>query len=78
MGVPVYIDKYALEADGIIVVNRVKPHTDFKAEIESGLMKMMVVGLGKQKGAEMIHKYKRENYHNLLPKLKLYYNCLIL
>ncbi|MCD6538003.1 DUF2088 domain-containing protein [Candidatus Bathyarchaeota archaeon] len=36
-GVPVYIDKYALEADGIIVVNRIKPHTDFKAEIESGL-----------------------------------------
>ena len=67
-GVPVYIDKYALKADGIIVVNRVKPHTDFKAEIESGLMKMMVIGLGKQKGAEMIHKYKREGYHRLLPE----------
>ena len=67
-GVPVYIDRNALKADGIIVVNRVKPHTDFKGEIESGLMKMMVIGLGKQKGAEMIHSYRSEGYHKLLPE----------
>jgi len=67
-GVPVYVDRNALKAEGIIVVNRVKPHTDFKGEIESGLMKMMVIGLGKQKGAEMIHSYRSEGYHKLLPE----------
>jgi hypothetical protein len=55
-GVPVFIDKNAFEADGIIVVNRIKPHTKFKAHIESGLMKMMAIGMGKQKGAEYYHK----------------------
>jgi len=66
-GAPVHIDRAALEADGIIVVGRVKPHTDFKGRIESGLMKMMAIGLGKQKGAEMIHWYKSEGYHDLIP-----------
>ncbi len=55
-GVPVYIDKNASQADGIIVVGRIKPHTKFKAPIESGLMKMMAIGMGKQKGAEHYHK----------------------
>ena len=55
-GVPVYVDKYALEADQIVVVNRIKPHTKFKAPIESGLMKMMAIGMGKQKGADYYHK----------------------
>lgn len=55
-GVPVYIDKHALEADHIVVVNRIKPHTKFKASIESGLMKMMAIGMGKQKGADYYHK----------------------
>jgi hypothetical protein len=55
-GVPVYIDPYALEADHIVVVNRIKPHTKFKAPIESGLMKMMAIGMGKQKGADYYHK----------------------
>jgi hypothetical protein len=54
--VPVYIDKYALEADHIVVVNRIKPHTKFKAPIESGLMKMMAIGMGKQNGADYYHK----------------------
>ena len=55
-GVPVFIDKNAFEADGIIVINRIKPHTKFKAPIESGLMKMMAIGMGKQKGAEYYHR----------------------
>jgi len=55
-GVPVFIDRNAAQADGIIVVNRIKPHTKFKAPIESGLMKMMAIGMGKQKGAEYYHK----------------------
>jgi hypothetical protein len=54
--VPVYVDASALEADHIVVVNRVKSHTKFKAPIESGLMKMMAIGMGKQKGAAFYHK----------------------
>jgi hypothetical protein len=54
-GVPVYFSRLAAEADHVAVVNRVKPHTDFKAPVESGLMKMMAIGLGNQKGAETFH-----------------------
>ncbi len=54
-GLPVYIDKNGAEADGIIVVGRVKQHTDFSGTWESGLLKMMVIGLGKKKQAEVIH-----------------------
>ena len=67
-GITVYLDRNALEADGIFVVNRVKPHTDFKGEIESGLLKMLAIGLGKQKGAEMIHWHKYDGYHRVLPE----------
>ena len=55
-GTPVLIDKDLLKADKIIVVNRIKPHTDFEGEIESGLIKMMVIGMGKPKGALMVHR----------------------
>lgn len=55
-GLPVYIDKFASEADGIVVINRVKPHTAFRGTVESGIMKMMTIGLGKQKGAEACHQ----------------------
>lgn len=51
----VQIDKNALEADGIIVMNRIKAHTGFKGKYESGLMKMMTIGLGKQAGAYVAH-----------------------
>jgi hypothetical protein len=54
-GLSVNIDKYAYDADGIIVVNRIKPHTAFRGPCESGLLKMIVIGLGKQKGAEICH-----------------------
>jgi hypothetical protein len=54
--VPVYIDKHAHAADHIIVVNRIKCHTKFKSAIESGMMKMMAIGMGKKKGAELYHK----------------------
>lgn len=55
-GLPVYIDKIASEADGIVVLNRVKPHTAFRGPVESGIMKMISIGLGKQKGAEACHQ----------------------
>lgn len=54
-GVNVYFDKNAYESDGVIVINRVKRHTDFTAKNESGIVKMISVGLGKQKGASAMH-----------------------
>ncbi len=58
-GTPVYIDKYAHSADGIVVINRIKPHTGFRGRYESGLYKMMTIGIGKQKGAETTHNRGR-------------------
>jgi hypothetical protein len=55
-GHPLYLDSLAWEADGIVLVNRVKPHTDFVGPVESGLMKMLVIGLGKQVGADYYHR----------------------
>ena len=55
--VPVCMDKNAYNADGIVVVNRIKPHTDFDSDIESGLTKMIAVGLGKAKGCTAMHSY---------------------
>lgn len=56
-GLPVYVDRYAHAADGIVVINRVKPHTAFRGPSESGLVKMLTIGLGKQKGAASCHAY---------------------
>ncbi len=66
-GRPVSIDRNAAEADGIIVVGRIKAHTDFRGRYESGLMKMMVIGLGKQKGAESFHTAGTKHYAEQLP-----------
>jgi hypothetical protein len=54
--IPVFVDQNALAADHIVVVNRIKSHTKFKGPVESGLMKMMAIGMGKLKGAELYHK----------------------
>ena len=56
LGFPVLVDKHLCQADRIIVVNRIKPHTDFKGDIESGLVKMMVIGMGKHRGALTAHQ----------------------
>lgn len=66
-GRPVYIDKFAAEADGIVLINRIKPHTAFRGPYESGLMKMMAIGLGKQKGAETCHAAGFENMAENIP-----------
>jgi uncharacterized protein DUF362 len=55
-GLPVYVSKEAAEADGLIAINRVKPHTSFHGPYESGLMKMLAVGMGRDKGASMVHR----------------------
>jgi hypothetical protein len=55
LGTDVYVGEAALAADGIILINRIKPHTDFTGNIGSGLMKMCVIGLGKHQGAILFH-----------------------
>ena len=55
-GFPVFQDRYCHEADGVLVVNRVKPHTGFTERVESGICKMLVIGMGKQAGASRIHQ----------------------
>jgi hypothetical protein len=56
-GLPVLMDKNAMQADGIVVINRIKPHTAFSGPNESGLVKMITIGLGKQKGADSCHAF---------------------
>lgn len=71
--VPVYFDRIAFEqADAVIVVGRVKPHTDFHGPIESGLMKMIAIGLGKQKGADVFHSRGFPVFHTLIPAVGLF------
>lgn len=53
---PVFMDRYAAEADHVVPLNRIKAHTDFNGSIESGVLKMMVIGLGKQQGANYYHR----------------------
>jgi len=55
-GIPLFLDRSAAEAAGVVLINRVKPHTDFVGPIESGLMKQLVIGLGKQTGADHYHR----------------------
>ncbi|MBT4089391.1 MAG: DUF2088 domain-containing protein, partial [Deltaproteobacteria bacterium] len=55
-GIPVMVDRLAFEADHIVLINRIKKHTDFMGEFESGLMKLMVIGLGKIAGAGIYHQ----------------------
>jgi hypothetical protein len=59
-GFPVYFDRLAFEADHVVVCGRVKPHTDFQGDVESGLLKMMLIGLGKHDGAKIYHRAIRD------------------
>lgn len=59
--IPVYIDKCAYIADAVVIINRIKPHTSFRGPVESGLAKMTVIGMGKQKGAEQCHSFSMKN-----------------
>ncbi len=54
--IPLYLDRFAAESDGIVPVNRVKPHTDFAGPMGSGLMKMLCIGLGNKEGADRLHR----------------------
>jgi len=65
--IPVYCAKEALESDGIVVINRVKPHTSFHGDYESGLLKMMAVGMGRAPGAEVFHSLGAAHLPEMLP-----------
>lgn len=65
---PVFMSTTALEADHVLLVNRVKPHTDFRGPIESGLAKVCAIGLGKQRGAQTIHSNGTRGLVELMPK----------
>jgi len=65
-GVPVYMDRIASEADGVVLVNRIKAHTDFRSPIESGLMKMASIGLGKHEQALALHGYGVEGIRDFM------------
>lgn len=67
VGLPIYFDQNAFEADGIVLLNRVKPHTDFHATYESGVLKMLVIGLGKRDGATQVHKLGLRGLKEVLP-----------
>jgi hypothetical protein len=68
-GPTVHLDAHAAGADGIIAINRVKAHTDFQGEVESGLAKMVAIGLGKQRGAEGIHRHGPRNLAVWVPRV---------
>ncbi len=70
-GIPVYFDRNAYESDGILLINRVKQHTDFDYEIESGLHKMATIGLGKKIGAAACHSWSAEfpSYGHVIQKV---------
>jgi hypothetical protein len=68
-GVPVYMDRIASEADGVVLVNRIKAHTDFRATVESGLLKMASIGLGKHKQALALHGYGVEGIRDFMAEV---------
>lgn len=79
-GQPIYVDKHAYEADGIILCGRVKAHTAFHGHYESGICKMAVIGMGKQKGAETVHRDGFAEMGSMLPILakKIFENTKVI
>jgi hypothetical protein len=67
-GLPVYLSTAALECDAVVPVNRVKPHTDFRGDVESGLTKMLTIGLGKEVGASALHSAGFRAFGEVLPE----------
>lgn len=68
-GIPVHFDKFAAEADGLIVANRVKIHTDFHGPHESGVVKMLGIGLGKERGATLLHNFGVVGLRDYMPEV---------
>ncbi len=72
LGLPIHFDRQALQADGIVLLNRIKPHTSFTGRFESGLLKMLTIGLGKREGAAQVHKLGLPGLRKLLPEVGAY------
>ncbi|MFO0954617.1 MAG: lactate racemase domain-containing protein [Isosphaeraceae bacterium] len=68
-GLPIHFDRNAFDADGIVVLNRIKPHTSFTGRYESGLLKMLAIGLGKREGAAQVHKLGLPGLRKMLPEV---------
>ena len=68
-GTRIFVDRYAAESDGIVLINRIKPHTNFRAPIESGIVKMLTIGMGKISGATELHFHGFDAFEELLPKV---------
>ena len=66
-GEPVWWDQNALAADAVVTVSRVKPHTDFRGAFESGIVKMLVIGLGKRHGADQVHSMGTKGLRDMIP-----------
>ncbi|HMB08592.1 MAG TPA: lactate racemase domain-containing protein, partial [Isosphaeraceae bacterium] len=66
-GLPIHFDRNAFDADGIVLLNRIKPHTSFTGRFESGLLKMLAIGLGKRQGAAQVHKLGLPGLKTMLP-----------
>lgn len=71
-GIRVFVGQAAVEADAIVVVNRVKPHTSFRGPVESGLLKMLAVGLGNRRSAETVHAVGFEEFDRIIPEVGEY------
>jgi hypothetical protein len=69
-GTPVHMDRFAAEADGVVVINRIKPHTSFRGATESGVTKMLSIGIGKIIGAATYHQHGMDTFPTLLPKVR--------
>jgi hypothetical protein len=67
-GTPVHADAVAAAADGIVLINRIKPHTTFRGAIESGITKMLTIGMGKIKGAAQLHTHGMDRFPEVLPE----------
>lgn len=67
-GEPVWWDKNAMAADGVVTVSRIKPHTDYRSKWESGISKMCVIGLGKREGAAQHHRWGWKGLQQMLPE----------
>lgn len=68
-GAPIYVDKIAMEADGIVLFNKVKPHTEIRGDHESGLLKIIAIGLGNHEGASMFHAQGAYKMPGFLPEI---------
>jgi hypothetical protein len=69
-GTPVHMDRFAAEAEAIVVINRIKPHTAFRGATESGLTKMLAIGIGKIVGASTYHAHGMDLFPDLLPRIR--------